>query len=182
MVAEFLRRIERVVLGRAKNPLERGIFHHISLIAFFAWVGLGADGLSSSCYGPEEAYRALQGHVHLAPFLALATAITVAVISTSYAQIIQLFPGGGGGYIVAKRLLHPTAGLVSGCALVVDYVLTIAISVASGVDALLSFVSHADIPQKTLIGVVVIERVGLEQRAPGCDEPLVGVELAVDRA
>ena len=155
-VAEFLRRIERVVLGREKNPLERGIFHHVSLMAFFAWVGLGADGLSSSCYGPEEAYRALQGHDHLALFLALATAITVAVISASYAQIIQLFPGGGGGYIVANRLLHPTAGVVSGCALIVDYVLTIAVSVASGVDALLSFASRVDTPHKTAMGVVAI--------------------------
>ena len=78
------------------------------------------------------------------------------MISAGYVQIIQLFPGGGGGYIVANRLLHPTAGVISGCALVVDYVLTIAVSVASGVDALLSFTSHADMPHKTIIGVVVI--------------------------
>jgi amino acid transporter len=156
IVRRVLQRLERLLLGREKSPLERGIFHRLSLIAFFAWVGLGADGLSSSCYGPEEAYLALQGHHHLAVFLALATAITVAVIAASYAQIIERFPGGGGGYVVATSLLSPTAGVISGCALVVDYVLTIAVSVASGVDALLSFGSHADSPHKSAIGLLVI--------------------------
>jgi amino acid transporter len=158
MLGGGLRRIERLVLGRAKSPTEAGIFHHISLIAFFAWVGLGADGLTSSCYGPEEAYLALRGHVHLALFLALATAFTVAIIATSYSQIIQRFPSGGGGYIVATHLLSPGLGAVAGCALVVDYVLTIAVSTASGVDALLSFVSHANSPLKLplCIGIILV--------------------------
>jgi amino acid transporter len=151
-----LRRVERFLLGREKDPLERGIFHRISLIAFFAWVGLGSDGLTSSCYGPEEAYLALGSHVHLAPFLALATALTVAIIAASYTQIIELFPSGGGGYIVASRLLSPTVGVISGCALVVDYILTIAVSIASGVDALLSLFSHADSPLKPVLCLLVI--------------------------
>ncbi len=152
----FCRAGGRVVLGREKKPTERGIFHTLSLVAFFAWVGLGADGLSSSCYGPEEAYLALRGHEHLAIFLAIATAATVSIIAASYGQIIRLFPGGGGGYIVASRLLSPTAGVISGCALVVDYVLTIAISIASGVAALLSFSSHADSPLKVPLCLMAI--------------------------
>jgi amino acid transporter len=155
-IGSALRGVERVLLGREKSPTERGIFHRLSLIAFFAWVGLGADGLSSSCYGPEEAFLALQGHGHLTIFLALATAATVAIIAASYTQIIQLFPGGGGGYIVATKLLSPTAGVISGSALVVDYVLTIAVSIASGVDALLSFSSHANSPYKLLFCLVAI--------------------------
>jgi amino acid transporter len=156
MLGSALRRVELLLLGRAKSPTEAGIFHHLSLIAFFAWVGLGADGLTSSCYGPEEAYLTLQGHVHLALFLALATAVTVAIIATSYSQIIQRFPSGGGGYIVATHLLSPAFGVVSGCALVVDYILTIAVSVASGVDALLSFASHADSSFKLPLCLAVI--------------------------
>ena len=114
--------------------------HNMSLIAFFAWVGLGADGLSSSCYGPEEAYLALgPGHTHLSIFVAIATVITVFVISASYSLIIEVFPHGGGGYLVASRLLSPNIGMVSGCALLIDYLLTIAISLASGTDALFSF-------------------------------------------
>jgi amino acid transporter len=155
-LAGAVRRVERLVLGRTKSPTEAGIFRHISLIAFFAWIGLGADGLTSSCYGPEEAYLALRGHTHLAVFLALATALTVAVIATSYSQIIQRFPSGGGGYIVATHLLSPGLGVVSGSALVIDYVLTIAVSVASGVDALLSFASHADSPLKIPLCLAVI--------------------------
>ncbi|HXQ22250.1 MAG TPA: APC family permease [Candidatus Acidoferrales bacterium] len=134
-----LRRLYRLVLGAPKNPLDPHIFHQVSLIAFLAWVGLGADGLSSACYGPEEAFLALGSDRFLAPFLALATAITVLVISASYSQIIELFPTGGGGYLVASKLLGPRAGVVSGSALVVDYVLTVAISIASGADAIFSF-------------------------------------------
>ena len=66
------------------------------------------------------------------------TAASVFVIALAYNQVVELFPSGGGGYKVATRLVGARAGLVSGCALIVDYVLTIAISVASGVDALFS--------------------------------------------
>ena len=116
---------------------------NITLVAFLAWVGLGADGLSSSAYGPEEAFKALGTHTELALFLAIATAVTVFIIAVSYNQVIELFPTGGGGYKVATRLLGPRAGLVSGVALVIDYVLTIAISIAAGVDALFSFLPES---------------------------------------
>ncbi len=129
---------KRFFLGKSRDPLDPRIFHQISLAAFLAWVGLGADGLSSSCYGPEQAFYALGTHTHLAVFLAAATAVTIIVISASYAQIIEYFPTGGGGYLVATRLLGESAGLVSGAALVVDYALTIAMSVAAGVAALSS--------------------------------------------
>ncbi|MBI3735072.1 APC family permease, partial [Candidatus Sumerlaeota bacterium] len=114
------------------------LHHKISLIAFFAWVGLGADGLSSSAYGPEEAYRALGDHAYLAIFLVLATSATVFILSYAYSRIIEHFPTGGGGYIVATKLLGRQAGVVSGCALLVDYVLTITVSIAGGGDALFS--------------------------------------------
>jgi len=130
--------IKCCIVGKAKNPTDPKIFHRISLIALLAWVGLGADGLSSSCYGPEEAFVILGNNGFLAVYLAIATALTVAVISLSYSQIIELFPFGGGGYGVATKLINPTAGLVAGSALVVDYILTVAISVASGIDALFS--------------------------------------------
>ncbi|MCX5654926.1 MAG: APC family permease [Planctomycetota bacterium] len=135
----ILERMKVFVLGGSRNIRDRSIFHKLSLIAFFAWIGLGADGLSSSCYGPEEAFRALGEHRYLGIFVALATAVTIFVVSASYSQIIELFPMGGGGYVVASKLLTPTLGMVAGCALMVDYVLTIALSIASGVDALLSF-------------------------------------------
>ncbi|MES2202161.1 MAG: APC family permease, partial [candidate division FCPU426 bacterium] len=134
----------KLLMGDAKDPLSADIFHKLSLVAFLAWVGLGADGLSSSAYGPEETFKALGvGHHHLALYLAIATAFTVFIISFSYNQIIELFPNGGGGYVVASKILGRNVGLVSGSALTVDYVLTIAISIAAGVDALYS-ISHLE--------------------------------------
>lgn len=136
----MLKQIKDAIIGKALRPQDQSLAHNMSLIAFFAWVGLGADGLSSSCYGPEEAYLALgPGHTHLSIFVAIATALTVIIISASYNQIIDLFPQGGGGYLVASRLLSPNVGMVSGCALLIDYLLTIAISLASGTAALFSF-------------------------------------------
>ncbi len=73
-----------------------------------AWGGLGADGLSSACYGPEEVFRALAHRTPLALFLALATAATVFIISLGYNQGIALFPTGG-GYRVATSLFVTSA-------------------------------------------------------------------------
>src|SRR6185437_3662961 len=116
--------------------------------------------LSSSAYGPEEAFRALGAHTHLGLFMALATAATVFVIALAYNQVIELFPTGGGGYRVATSLIGPRAGLVSGAALIVDYVLTIAISVASGVDALFSLlpatVGHFKLATELLLVAVLL--------------------------
>ena len=131
-------KLRRLVIGAPLDPLSQRTRQHIALVAFLAWVGLGADGLSSSAYGPEQAFRALGAHTHLGLFMAIATAATVFIISLAYNQVIELFPTGGGGYRVATSLIGPRAGLVSGAGLIVDYVLTIAISVASGVDALFS--------------------------------------------
>jgi len=132
-------KIREIILGKALDPLKSETRHSMALVAFLAWVGLGADGLSSSAYGPEETFRALGVHTHLGLYLALATAVTVFVIALAYNQVIELFPTGGGGYRVASKLVGPYLGLISGCALILDYVLTIAISIASGVDALASF-------------------------------------------
>ena len=133
------RTLANLFIGPPRDVRDPGIFHSLSLVAFLAWVGLGSDGLSSTCYGPEEAFLALGHDQYLAVFLAVKTALTVFIISASYAQTIDLFPSGGGGYLVATKLLGPYPGLVSGCALVIDYVLTISISIASGADAIFSF-------------------------------------------
>ena len=132
------------------------VFHNVSLVAFLAWVGLGADGLSSSAYGPEAAFKALGEHMYLAVFLTLMTAGTVFVISFAYSLLIEHFPGGGGGYLVATQLLGPRVGVVSGCALIVDYVLTITVSVATGCDALFSFLPSGWVEWKLTTEVFVL--------------------------
>ncbi|HKQ19520.1 MAG TPA: APC family permease, partial [Candidatus Eisenbacteria bacterium] len=132
------KRFFEIVIGPARAITDPALFHKISLAAFLAWVGLGADGLSSSAYGPEAAFLALHGNTFLAIPLAILVAVTVMVIAISYTRIIERFPAGGGGYVVATKLLGPPAGLVSGSALLVDYVLTVAISLAACSEALFS--------------------------------------------
>jgi amino acid transporter len=136
-------RVRRFLVGKPRDLQDRSIFHRLSLIAFLAWVGLGADGLSSSAYGPEEAFKQLGAQRYLAVALAVLMAITVLLISTAYRRIIEEFPTGGGGYVVATKLLGERAGVLSGSALLVDYVLTITISIAAAGDALYSFLPPA---------------------------------------
>ncbi len=135
----LLEKVRQTVLGAPRNIKDPSIFHKISLVPLLAWIGLGADGLSSSSYGPEEAFRALGPHTSLAVFLALATSLTVFIISYAYSRIIEHFPHGGGGYIVATHTLGEKAGVLSGAALLVDYMLTITVSIAACGDALFSF-------------------------------------------
>src|SRR4051794_14368929 len=124
-------KVKTLLVGKPLDLSDKRVFQHISLVAFLAWVGLGADGLSSSCYGPSEAFGHLREHYRLAIFLALATMFTVWVISACYSHIIEVFPSGGGGYLVASKMLGPRFGVLSGSALVVDYVLTVTVSIAA---------------------------------------------------
>jgi len=153
-------RLGRLLKGRPRDFSDPHVHHQISLAAVLAWVGLGADGLSSSAYGPEAAYRALGPHGGLGLFLALMTAGTIFLISFCYSRLIEEFPSGGGGYLVASKLLGPKVGLVSGCALVVDYVMTIAVSIASMGDQIFSFMPrewvHAKLPIEFLVMVLLI--------------------------
>ena len=133
------KKIRAFLFGAPKDVHSEKTFHSISLVAMLAWVGLGADGLSSSSYGPDAAFREIMTPEHdfssLAVFLALGTALTVFIISYAYTRIIEHFPSGGGGYVVATKLLGPRFGVVSGSALLVDYVLTITTSIAAGGEA-----------------------------------------------
>ncbi|MBI4667378.1 MAG: APC family permease [Nitrospinae bacterium] len=131
-------RLKNFLIGPPRDLNDRSLYRRLSLISFLAWVGLGADGLSSSAYGPEEAFRQLGAHTYLAFGLAAMTALTVFVISYAYSRVIEHFPHGGGGYAVASKLLGPRAGMVSGSALIVDYALTITISIAAAGDAMFS--------------------------------------------
>ena len=149
------------IFGKPRDVRDPHVFHHVSLIAFFAWVGLGADGLSSSAYGPEEAFKHLVDdkgipHYYLSVFLAIATALTVFIISYAYSRIIEHFPHGGGGYLVATKLLGEHAGVVSGSALLVDYVLTISISIASGANAVFALLPPHLRPFRFAVEVLLI--------------------------
>ena len=161
--------LKRVLVGKPRDVEDPHIFHKISLVAFLAWIGLGADGLSSSAYGPDEAFRRLGTHTELAVFLAIATAMTVFIISFAYSRIIEHFPTGGGGYVVATKLLGTHAGLVSGSALLIDYVLTITVSIASGADAIFAFLPDGAMMFKlpveyaAIVGLIIMNLRGVKE-------------------
>jgi amino acid transporter len=150
------RRLWRLLIGGPRSLTDRALFHRLSLVPFLAWVGLGADGLSSSAYGPEEAFRTLGEHTYLAVILAAFMAMTVFVISAAYSRIIEEFPHGGGGYVVATKLLGSRTGIVSGSALLVDYVLTITVSIAAAGDAMFSFLPTDWAAAKLPVEIAVI--------------------------
>ena len=104
------RKIRRTLIGKPRDIKDPSLFHKIALIPVLAWIGLGADGLSSASYGPEEAFKVLGQHTYIALALAVATALTVFIISYAYSRIIEYFPSGGGGYIVATQTLGEKAG------------------------------------------------------------------------
>ncbi len=142
----MLKRLRALLFGPPKDVHDAHTFHSLSLVATLASGGLGADALSSSAYGPHAAFRELVkggDHTSLAVGLAIGTTLTVFIISYAYSQIIEHFPSGGGGYVVATKLLGPRFGVVSGSALLVDYVLTITTSIASGGDAIFSMIPRS---------------------------------------
>jgi len=149
-------KIRHKIFGTPHDINEPSVFHKLSLIPILAWIGLGADGLSSSSYGPEEAFKALGTHTYISVFLGLATAFTVFIIAYAYSRIIEHFPHGGGGYIVATHTISDGAGVVSGSALLVDYMLTITVSLVSCGDALFSFMPVAYLKYKLIFVVFLI--------------------------
>lgn len=132
-------KVKRTLIGRPRDIKDPSIFHKLALIPILAWIGLGADGLSSASYGPEAAFKVLGKHTYLALALAVATALTVFIISYAYSRIIEYFPTGGGGYIVASHTLGEKFGVISGAALLVDYMLTITVSIVACGEAIFSF-------------------------------------------
>ena len=102
-------------------------------------------------------------------------ATTVFIISAAYSRIIEEFPHGGGGYVVATKLLGERAGVVSGCALLVDYVLTITVSIAAAGDALFSFLPLELARREAAVEIALI--VGLTTAQPARREG-VGLVLA----
>jgi amino acid transporter len=146
------------------------MFHKLALVPLLAWIGLGSDALSSCAYGPEEAFKFLKGNEYLALPLAAATALTVCLLAAAYSALVESFPFGG-GYGVATRMLGRHAGLVAGSALILDYVFTIAISLAAASAAFFSLLppeqAHLRKPL-TLAGIGLLTLLNLR----GVREPI----------
>ncbi|MCC6444832.1 MAG: APC family permease, partial [Armatimonadetes bacterium] len=131
--------LRRLFLG---SPLPTAWQHHTKLPV---WLGLpvfSSDALSSVAYGTEEVLLVLllagAGVLHYSWNISIGVALLLAIVAISYRQTIHAYPNGGGSYIVARENLGVSFGLVAGAALLIDYVLTVAVSTASGVAAIVS--------------------------------------------
>jgi amino acid transporter len=138
---------EASVLGSLKHllvgkPIPSHLAHHERLSKVTGLAVLSSDPLSSVAYATEETVRTLMlagvGALALSIPIGVVIAFLLLVVAFSYRQTIHAYPGGGGAYIVAKDNLGVGAGLVAGSALLVDYVMTVAVSIAAGVAALVS--------------------------------------------
>lgn len=154
--SHFFKDLRKKIFGDPKDLHDSSVYHTMALMPALAWIGLGADGLSSSAYGPEEAFHALGEHTYLLFFISLATAFTVILISYAYSQIIEAFPSGGGGYLVATKTLGERAGVISGSALIIDYILTITVSIVSCGNAIFSYLPPYFHPYKMGFEAILI--------------------------
>jgi amino acid transporter len=118
------------------KPLFSADESHERLTKVKALAVFGSDAISSSAYATEAALVALvvagNGALNMSFFVALGVAVLLSVVSFSYRQIVHAYPQGGGAYNVSRRNLGQTAGLVAAAALLIDYVMTVAVSIAAG--------------------------------------------------
>ena len=130
---------KRLLVGR---PLSSSEMEHTLLPKRLALPVFSSDPLSSVAYATQEILVVLSlgglAYLHYVPWVAAGVVVLLTVVTTSYRQTVRAYPNGGGAYIVAHENLGATAGLTAASALLIDYVLTVAVSVAAGVDAMVS--------------------------------------------
>ena len=149
------------------SPIETIREQHERLNKMAGLAVFSSDALSSVAYGPEEILLALMlggtALLHFSVPVAVGIVALIAVVATSYFQTIHAYPSGGGAYIVAKENLGTYPGLVAGSALLIDYVLTVAVSISSGIAALTSAfpATRAHTVTMCLIAIVLIMLINL---------------------
>jgi amino acid transporter len=149
---------KRILVGRA---LRSDRLHETLLPKRIALPVFASDPLSSVAYAPQEIFLVLSiggvSFYHYGPWIAAAVVLLMAVVVASYRQNVHAYPSGGGDYEVATANLGPSAGLTVASALLVDYVLTVAVSVSAGVDNLGSLNGFvADNRAPIALGVVLV--------------------------
>src|SRR3954463_10488890 len=152
---------KRGLIGR---PLASSEQDHQRLPKTIALATFSSDAISSTAYATEEILFVIAigtsslalGLSKLVP-ISLVVAFLLVIVITSYRQIIFAYPGGGGAYVVSKENIREMAGLVAGASLMVDYVLTVAVSISAGVAAIISIPSLSGLaPYRVELGVALI--------------------------
>ncbi|MFI6367867.1 APC family permease [Nocardia sp. NPDC050630] len=145
--------VKRLVLGR---PFRSDRLGETLLPKRLALPIFASDPLSSVAYATQEILLILTlgglAYIHLAPWVGGAVVVLLAVVVLSYRQVVQAYPSGGGSYEVVAENLGPVPGLVVAAALLVDYVMTVAVSVAAGVDNIISAVPDLN-PYRVAINI-----------------------------
>ena len=155
----FLSQVKRLLVGA---PISSHLADHQRLSRFTGLAVLSSDALSSVAYATEAILFTLivagRSAFSYATPIALAIAVLLAVVAYSYRQTIHAYPSGGGAYIVARENLGQTAGLVAAASLLVDYTLTVAVSIAAGVAAITSALPafHVNRVEMALFFLIVI--------------------------
>ena len=151
-----LARLRAVILGRPLS-IHDEIGERLSKVKALAI--FSSDAISSSAYATEEILRVLvlagPASLFLSIPVSIAIALLLAIVAISYRQVCRAFPNGGGAYAVAKAELTPLLGLVAAAALLIDYVMTVAVSTSSALDQLASLVPAAG-DHKVPIAAIVI--------------------------
>ena len=151
-----LRSLRTWLIGR---PISTEREEHERLTKVKALAIFSSDNISSSAYGPEEIMRVLAlvgtGALTLTAPLAGLITVMLAIVTLSYRQTIKAYPMGASSYIVASDNLGSTAGVVAAAALLIGYVVTVAVSVSAGVAALTSILPGL-YPERVLIGVAMV--------------------------
>ena len=132
-----MQRARRFLLGA---PIPTSMAHHERLSPFLGLPVFSSDSLSSVAYATEAILGVLilggAGYLGHQIWISIAIVLLIVIIAFSYQQTIHAYPSGGGSYIVASENLGETAGLFAGAALLIDYVLTVSVSIAAGVLAI----------------------------------------------
>uniref|UniRef100_UPI00242F81E6 APC family permease n=1 Tax=Gordonia paraffinivorans TaxID=175628 RepID=UPI00242F81E6 len=136
---------KRLLLGR---PFRSDKLGHTLLPKRIALPVFASDAISSVAYAPQEIFLVLSvaglSALAFAPWVAVAVAVVLAVVVAAYRQNVHAYPSGGGDYEVVTLNLGPNAGLTVGSALLVDYVLTVAVSVTAAAENIGSAVGFVD--------------------------------------
>ena len=136
----MFQRLKNILIGEPLTHDDNGDEHLLSKIQALAM--LSSDALSSIAYGPEQVVLVLTAVSSAAIWwsipIGLLVLVLLASLTISYRQVIKAYPQGGGAYMVTTENLSPKFGLIAGGSLLVDYMLTVAVSVASGADAITS--------------------------------------------
>src|SRR5437016_13760685 len=139
MRQSFFERLRRALIGA---PIASARAHHEKLSPFFGLPVFSSDALSSVAYATEAILSILilksVAALHMQFWITASICVLIVMIGISYTQTIYAYPKGGGSYIVASDNLGTTPGLVAGAALMIDYILTVSVSVSAGVAAFVS--------------------------------------------